>query len=575
MRTGSGTPNFYMLNVFDSMVSGARENYVATLWKPLAAESNPPYYASNTVPLSAAVEDQMWYNPTFDQVDLMVHNGYTWVGYRNPYGGFPAADPGGPQVSVSPPTTQSDGTPLVHGDIWISTADMENYPTIYRWSTEFDEWVLVDKTDQTTEDGVLFADARYNLDGKTNDPASIQDLSVSNFLDPDAPDPALYPKGIILFNTRRSYGNVKRYVSNYIATSEDNPRYKSSEADFGMDWVSGESMGDYAPARWVTVSPNNEDGSGTFGRKAQRSVVVKALKAVIDTSDEVRDEERRNFNLMTAPGYPEVYSNLVNLNLDRRVTSFIIADTPLRLKPDATSITTWATNDKLVTDNGDDGVVTYDEYSALYYPNGFTTDLTGSNCVVPASHMMTKTIILSDQVSYPWFAPAGTRRGGITNATSVGYIDSQTGEFRTVALNNGQRDTLYELKINPIPFFTGVGLVAFGQKTRARNASALDRINVARLVIYLRSQLNKLARPYIFEPNDQITRNEIKAAAESLLLELVALRAIYDFVVVCDETNNTPARIDRNELYLDIAIEPTKAIEFVYIPLRLKNTGEI
>jgi phage tail sheath protein FI len=79
----------------------------------------------------------------------------------------------------------------------------------------------------------------------------------------------------------------------------------------------------------------------------------------------------------------------------------------------------------------------------------------------------------------------------------------------------------------------------------------------------------------LFEPNDVQTRREIKAAAESLMLELVGQRGLYDFVVVCDETNNTPARIDRNELYLDIAIEPVKAVEFIYIPLRLKNTGEI
>jgi phage tail sheath protein FI len=84
-----------------------------------------------------------------------------------------------------------------------------------------------------------------------------------------------------------------------------------------------------------------------------------------------------------------------------------------------------------------------------------------------------------------------------------------------------------------------------------------------------------LAKPYLFEPNDKITRDQIKAAADALLLELVALRALYDFLVVCDESNNTPARIDRNELYLDIAIEPVKAIEFIYIPLRIKNTGEI
>jgi phage tail sheath protein FI len=235
----------------------------------------------------------------------------------------------------------------------------------------------------------------------------------------------------------------------------------------------------------------------------------------------------------------------------------------------------YATNARLVTDNSDAGIVTFDEYAAVYYPNGFTTDLSGSNAVVPASHMMLRTMILSDKASYPWFAPAGTRRGGITNATSVGFIDASTGEFKTVALNNGQRDTLYEQKINPIPFFVGVGHVAYGQKTRSRNASATDRINVSRLVVYLRSQLNKLARPYLFEPNDKKTRDEVKGAVESLLIELVGLRGIYDFAVVCDESNNTPDRVDRNELWVDVAIEPTKAVEFIYIPLRLKNTGEI
>jgi phage tail sheath protein FI len=79
----------------------------------------------------------------------------------------------------------------------------------------------------------------------------------------------------------------------------------------------------------------------------------------------------------------------------------------------------------------------------------------------------------------------------------------------------------------------------------------------------------------LFEPNDKITRDEIKGAVESLLLELVGLRALFDFAVVCDESNNTPARVDRNELWVDIAIEPVKAVEFIYIPLRIKNTGEI
>jgi hypothetical protein len=459
---------------------------------------------------------------------------------------------------------------------------MENYPTIYRYNSNLTDiadlsqrWELIDKTDQTTEEGVLFADARWATAGASTEASTIEDLVTNNFLDTDAPDPALYPKGMLLWNLRRSGGNVKKYVNNYIDTAADNARFDADNSPSGNVYEGGESQAGYWTDRWVTASGNNEDGSGSFGRMAQRKVVVQAMKSVVDTSSEIRDEERRNFNLIAAPGYPELMSNLVNLNIDRGITAFVIGDTPLRLRSDATSLTTWGSNANLVTDNGDDGVVTYDEYLATYYPNGFTTDLSGAPAVVPASHMMLRTIALSDNVSYPWFAPAGTRRGGITNATAVGYIDATSGEFQTVALNEGQRDTLYDLKINPIPFFNGVGLVAYGQKTRARNASALDRINVARLVVYLRSQLNKLARPYIFEPNDKITRDEVKQAVESLLLELVGLRAIYDFAVVCDESNNTPSRVDRNELYVDIAIEPVKAVEFIYIPLRVKNTGEI
>jgi phage tail sheath protein FI len=136
---------------------------------------------------------------------------------------------------------------------------------------------------------------------------------------------------------------------------------------------------------------------------------------------------------------------------------------------------------------------------------------------------------------------------------------------------------MHTAKINPITFFAGAGIVNYGNLTKVAPTmtSALDRINVSRLTVYLRTQLNKIGKPFIFEPNDELTRNEIKQAVESFLLELVGQRALYDFLVVCDTTNNTPTRIDRNELYVDIAIEPVKSVEFIYIPLRLKNTGEI
>ena len=160
-----------------------------------------------------------------------------------------------------------------------------------------------------------------------------------------------------------------------------------------------------------------------------------------------------------------------------------------------------------------------------------------------------------------------------SNASSVGYVDN--GEYKTVSLHQGLRDVMAGVKINPIATLPGVGLVNMGQYTRAQNASALDRVNVSRLIAYLRRQLAILAKPYLFEPNDSQTRYEVKAAVDALMTELVSQRALYDFLVVCDSTNNTPARIDRSELWVDIAIEPVKAVEFIYIPLRILNTGEI
>jgi len=265
---------------------------------------------------------------------------------------------------------------------------------------------------------------------------------------------------------------------------------------------------------------------------------------------------------------------MINLNTDRNNTAFIVGDTPMRLEGTATVISNWANNSASALDNGEDGLVSASDYLGVFYPSGQTTDNTGKSIVVPPSHMMMRTIAFNDQVAFPWFAPAGVRRGKVDNASSVGNINTE-GEFETTNVSSGLRDSLYSVNVNPISFVTGTGLTVFGQKTRQLTASALDRVNVARLVAFVRLNLDKLARPFIFEPNDTLTRNEIKQSVESFLLELVSQRALFDFAVVCDETNNTAGRIDRNELYVDVAIEPVKAVEFIFIPVRLKNTGEI
>ena len=137
------------------------------------------------------------------------------------------------------------------------------------------------------------------------------------------------------------------------------------------------------------------------------------------------------------------------------------------------------------------------------------------------------------------------------------------------------RDVLYENAINPITILPGTGIVAYGQKTCTLVTSSMDRVNVARLVCYLRGVLDAVARPYIFEPNDSITRKQIQKSFESVLNDLIAKRGITDYAVICDDSNNTSDRIARNELWIDIAIEPTRAVEFVYIPIRLKNPGGV
>jgi len=537
--------------------------YLLTNWR-LAT-----YKSSINAPYNVPADGQLWYSSIHDEVDIMVHDGANgWVGYRTKYG---STDENGPIVAATEPALQSGGGALVDKDIWIDTSDMGMYgKNIYVYSVA-NGWVKQDVTDQSTPDGWLFADARAGTSGGTATipPAgTIKQLLSSNFLDPDAPDPAIYPAGMHLFNTRRSGFNVKMYMSGYIdkyANGGINPRFPHS---------SGESMASYQTDRWVSQHNVAADGSGVFGRHAQRAQIVAAFKSTIDTNSAIRDTDTVVFNLIATPGYPEAIQNMVGFNTDRGITAFVVGDTPFRLEPNGTALNAYGLNTNKALDNNDDGAVTYDEFMAMYYPSGYTNDNTGNYIVVPPSHMMLRTIINSDAKSFQWFAPAGTRRGGVDNATAVGYI-TEEGEFKATALYQSLRDVLSEVKINPIASLTGVGLVAYGQRTRAKNDSSLDRINVARLVCYLRRQLDILARPFLFEPNDAQTRREIKAAAESLMLELVGSRALYDFVVVCDETNNTPSRIDRSELYMDIAIEPVKAVEFIYIPLRLKNTGDI
>jgi hypothetical protein len=554
-----------------TFVSGVAVNTYATQisnWVPLT------YTINEIAPVANPANGTPWYYSVVDEVDIMVQANGQWNGYKNinyDDNGFPAhtgvnaTDPNGPIISATEPTLQSDDTALVPGDLWIDTSDLENYPVISRWQYDSASstymWVLIDNSNQTSSTGVLFADARWATNGVTNvvdDPIpTITSLLTSDYLDLDAPDSALYPTGMLLFNTRRSGYNVKEYQSNYFTGT------KYPDASLPTE-----------TATWLSVSGLQSNGSPYMGRKAQRQMVVKALRSAIDTNTDLRDQDNF-FNLMATPNYPELQPNMVVLNADRGETAYILGDTPMRLPATATAIQAWATNAAGATSTGEEGCVTRNTYLGLFYPSGLTSDLSGNIVAVPASHMMLRTFLRNDTIAYPWLAAAGTRRGNIDNATNIGYLDSTTGEFITIKTRLGIRDVLYINFINPLVFFTGVGLLNYGNKTSYDSSSALDRTNVARLIAYIRRQLELASRPFVFEPNDALTRNQIQGVIQTLMIDLVAKRGIYDYLVICDGSNNTPARIDRNELWVDVAIEPVKAAEFIYIPVRVLNTGEI
>jgi len=531
------------------------------------------YTANEGAPTELPANLTNWFYSVVDEADILVNTNTGWKGYRNvnfDSNGFPlpsgvnATDPNGPLVSATEPTVQSDGTALVYGDLWIDTSDLENYPVLSRWQNVDgeDKWVLIDNADQTSSSGMLFADARWSTNQNTINPANdpiptIVSLLTSNNLDLDAPEHSTYPVGMLLFNTRRSGYNVKQWRNNY----------------FNALSFPGQSLPTIR-STWVSASGLQSNGAAFMGRKAQRNMVVQAMRAVVDTNTNIRDEDNF-FNLLAAPNYPELQPNLVVLNNDRGETGYILGDTPMGLPEDATAIQAWATNAAGATSTGEEGCVTRNTYLGLFYPSGIALDLSGNEVAVPASHMMLRTFLRNDTVAYPWLAAAGTRRGIIDNALNIGYLNRDTGEFVTTKTRIGIRDVLYINFINPLVFFTGNGLLNYGNKTSFNSQSALDRTNVARLVAYIRRQLTIAARPFVFEPNDALTRQQISGVVESLMVDLVAKRGLYDYLVVCDESNNTPARIDRNELWIDVAVEPVKAAEFIYIPVRILNTGEL
>lgn len=301
----------------------------------------------------------------------------------------------------------------------------------------------------------------------------------------------------------------------------------------------------------------------------RRTKVVERLAAQINSGTNGVRGENLEYNLTLAPGFPELSDELLRLSTDMLEEVFVIGETPFDKPPTGPNgVNNWArTPAKSSSPN-----------IAYAYPHGLSSNVDGKTILTTASATLLRTFAYNDIDADLWWAPAGTRRGRCEHLQTIGYVSGALGGPTTFVedyIDLGTRDELYEFpkNINPITFIPGRGILVMGQKTTSPVSSALDRINVSRLVKYIKRELRKACFAFLFEPNDQITRNQAKFTVGGFLSGLLGRRALYDFAIQCDESNNPPDAIDRNEMWIDIALKPVKAVEFIYIPIRIVNTG--
>lgn len=236
---------------------------------------------------------------------------------------------------------------------------------------------------------------------------------------------------------------------------------------------------------------------------------------------------------------------------EARKDCFAILDIPYATNTVATMVTYVSTTLNANT-----------SYAAIYAGWPYVYDQYNDKFLyVPSSGYVAAVYANTADVSEVWFAPAGVRRG-VINVLGVSKVFSE-----------GDRDTLYTAKINPIQNFTGEGIQVYGQKTLQTAASALDRVNVRLLMISLEKSLEKSLRPFVFEFNDQFTRDNITSIIDTFMDDIKTRRGVYDYLVVCDESNNTSAVIDQNKLIVDLFVKPTRVAEFVQLNAIISATG--
>ena len=323
---------------------------------------------------------------------------------------------------------------------------------------------------------------------------------------------------------------------------------------------------------WDLKKPDPAYNAGMASTSTQQNdYIYHTWKRAIDT---LADPEQIDMNLLNAPGLTlnSLTADMVNLCEERGDSMALIdlenvyippheayyASKVSRLPGTSTSAANNLRNRYLDS-----------SYGATFYPWVQTRDETSGRLLwIPPSVAMMGVLASSEKSSHIWFAPAGFNRGGLTDGAAGIPITGITER-----LTSKDRDTLYEARINPIASFPSTGLVVFGQKTLQERQSALDRINVRRLVIYLKKQISILSTQVLFEQNVQATWNRFKALVEPFLANVKTEFGITDYQLILDDSTTTPDLIDQNILYAKIMVKPARAIEYIAIDFVISSTG--
>ena len=355
----------------------------------------------------------------------------------------------------------------------------------------------------------------------------------------------------VYLQTSGSYANASRYVrvkSVAYKTPDylDNAGNAKSEYTASIPVAASGAFGD-AVGTILTGTGNYYqyiDGNDTQGLKDGNYTTAFNLLA---------NKDDYKYNIISSPGlYQSGYSSILNTlisNTENRGDNIVVLD----LEPYASSITA-VTSTATAQDTS---------YAASYWPWCMVTDPdSGQRVWVPASTLIPGVYANNDRTAEAWFAPAGINRGGLGQVLQAER-----------KLTQANRDTLYTGKVNPIATFPGRGVVVFGQKTLQNQASALDRVNVRRLLIALKNYISQVSDNLVFEQNTAATRNTFLSQVNPYLESVQQRQGLYAFKVVMNDSNNGPDVIDRNELRGAIYIQPTKTAEFIYLDFNILPTG--